>query len=343
MVYTPHEPVKPEKLIDTYVGLLPRFTGLHQLFARKGIEDYVNAENDTISMKVEGRLPARRYTFRNNRSAEIVFDQYKERKVSVTMGDHIYSAVEITDEQVDFDLMTPGNLVVRQASAVGEGLHNLCADFVESAPFPVVIGGAQYNIRRSILEARRVMNKLRVPGQRFLIVGSDFELAMLEDEKLVNASNVGDGIAESALRNATIGQLYGFTVVRDEQIAPDAAYAMVDGGFVLINAAPSVPASVGFGASASYDGVALTWLRQYDLRKVQDQSLVHTWAGLQYVKDVFLNWSDTPGIGGEVVSDEEHFVRAFKLTLAGTSTGPTSGTALATDTGLVAADIWQGA
>ena len=239
MVYVPHEPVKPEKLINTYVGLLPRFSGLHRLAARKGIEDYVDAENDTVSMKVEGRLPYRRYAFRNDRSSEIVFDQYKERKVSVTMGDHIYSALEITDEQRDFDLVNPNNMVVRQASAVGEGLHKLCADFIEAAPFPVVIGGAQYNIRRSLLEARKVMNKLRVPGRRFLIVGADFELAMLEDEKLVDASRVGDSIAEGALRDANIGRVYGFEVIRDDEIESTSAYAMVDGGYVLINGAPS--------------------------------------------------------------------------------------------------------
>lgn len=342
MVYTPHQPIKAEKLVNTYVGLLPQYSLLHKLFVRKGIADYADAKDDTISFKVEGRLPARRYAFRNDRSTEIVFDQYKERKISVTLGDHIYSAVEITDEQVDFDSTNPQSLLPRQASAVGEGINHLCAGVVESAPYPVVIGGAQYNIRKALLEARKVMNKLRVPGQRFVVVGSDFEQAILEDEKLSFASVVGDDRAASVLANATLGQLFGMNFVRDDTIDPEAAYVFVDGAFVLANGAPTVPSSVGFGASASYDGIALTWLRQYDLRRFQDQSVVHTWAGTQLVKDVFLNWSATPGIGGEVVSESEHFVRGIKLTLGGTSTGPTAGTDLADDTGLVDADIWEG-
>lgn len=342
MVYTPHEPIKAEKLINTYVGLLPQYSLLHQLFVRKGIAEYADAKDDTISIKVEGRLPARRYAFRNDRSTEIVFDQYKERKISVTLGDHIYSAVEITDEQVDFDSTNPQSLFPRQASAVGEGINHLCADVVEGAPYPVVIGGAQYNIRKALLEARKVLNKLRVPGRRYAVVGSDFEQALLEEEKLSFASIVGDNIAESVLTEASLGRLFGFDFVRDDTIDPETAYFFVDGAFVLANGAPTVPSSVGFGASAAYDGIALTWLRQYDLRRVQDQSLVHTWAGTQIVKDVFLNWADTPGIGGEIVGESEHFVRGIKVTLDGTSTGPVAGSPLALDAGLVDADIWEG-
>jgi len=356
VVYTPHEPVKAEKLINTYVGLLPQYTLLPNLFIKEGIANYADAKDDTISFKVEGRLPARRYAFRNNRSAEIVFDQYKERKVSVTLSDHIYSAVEITDEQVDFDGTNPNSLFPRQTSAVAEGINHLCSSVVEDAPYNFVIGGAEFNLRKSLLEARKVMNKLRVPGRRYAVVGSDFEQALLEDEKLSFANVVGDARAGQVLAEAQLGRLYGFDFLRDDTIDPETMYVFVDGAFVLANGAPTVPSSVGFGASAAYDGIAMTWLRQYDLRKVQDQSLVHTWAGTRYVKDVFLDWEDTPGIGGEVVGEYEHFARGIKVTLGGTSSAPslTAGggspnaaqlaeRALAADVGIDSTTIWQGA
>lgn len=343
-----HQVEKSQKTVAGLVGLLPKNSSLHQLFARKGLEDYIDAEDDTVSMRVEGRIPSRRYKFRNDRSEEIKFDTYKERKVSATMGDHLYSAVKITDEQRDFDLLSPNNLVVRQASAVGEDLHALCRDEIEKAPFPFVIGGAVYNLRRALSEARKVMNKLRVPGNRYLIVGSDFEQELILDEKLTMANYVGETQASNALHQAILGDLLGFTIVRDDTIDPEAAYAMVDGGFILLNGAPSVPESVPFGASTSYDGVALTWLRQYDIRRFQDQSVVHTWAGTNLVKDIFLDYkfddsrpTATPEFV-EVVGEEEHFVRAFKLTLEGESAGPAVGSPLALDVDYDEARVWEG-
>ena len=187
-------------------------------------------------------------------------------------------------------------------------------------------------------------------------MGSDFEQALLEDEKLSFANVVGDARAGQVLAEAQLGRLYGFDFLRDDTIDPETMYVFVDGAFVLANGAPTVPSSVGFGASAAYDGIAMTWLRQYDLRKVQDQSLVHTWAGTRYVKDVFLDWEDTPGVGGEVVGEYEHFARGIKVTLGGTSSAPslTAGggspnaaqlaeRALAADVGIDSTTIWQGA
>ena len=53
------------------------------MFRREGIDQYKGAADDTINVVVEGVLPYRTYGWRNDRSTEIVFDEYKERKVAV--------------------------------------------------------------------------------------------------------------------------------------------------------------------------------------------------------------------------------------------------------------------
>lgn len=348
MVYVEHDVIKAEKIVATQLGLLQQQSVLARAaFVRQGIDQYKDAKDDTISMKVPGRLPARRYAFRNDRSAELVFDVYAERKVNMTLGDHLYSGVRITDEQTDFDSITANGLVPIQAQAVVAGIENFCRETIEGADFPVTIGGAVFNLRRSVLEARRVLNKLRQPDtSRLLIVGSDFEAELLADEKIVFASASGDSVANSALTEATLGRLSGFTVVRDDTIESTSAYAMSGNAFVLSTGAPTVPSSAPFGASASFDGFALTWLRSYAIKTLEDLSVVHTWMGSTEVKDIFLNYAtDTPegnDVGSEVVGESEHFVRAVKLTLEGSSDGPVALSPLAVDSGLVAADIWEG-
>lgn len=355
MVYTPHEPVKAEKLVNTYVGLVERRLVLPNLFSRQGIDEFKGAEGDAVTVKVPGRLPARRYAFRNDRANPIKLDIYKERKITTTFGDLIYSGSPITDEQKDFDGVSPTSLLPVQSRAVAEELNQICIEEVESAPFPVTIGGAQYNLKKAVIEARRVMNKLRQPDQgRFMLVGSDFEAALLDDDKLGLATAAGGrgdadptGNGGGALGAATIGTRFGITFVRSDEIDPESAYVMSANAFILLTGAPSIPEGVTSGATASYNGFALRWMKDYDFMYRYDRSSVDTYVGTNTVKDVFLTFDETTLPGdtthkGEVVGSSEHFVRAIRVTLDGTSDGPAANSPIATDTGLVAADIWEG-
>src|SRR5690606_35188784 len=141
------------------------------------------------------------------------------------------------------------------------------------------------------------------------------EAALLEDEKLNLASNVGEGEAVSALREATIGRRFGFDFVVAQEMDPDTAIALVDSAFVVVTGAPSVPQSVPFGASASADGWAVRWIRDYDMLKFQDRSVFNLYFGTRHVPDILVGKDQD---GQSFVSEHEHFVRAIKLTLDGT-------------------------
>ena len=104
---------------------------------------------------------------------------------------------------------------------------------------------------------------------------------------------MGDSEAESALRTATIGQRFGFRIVVDQTIGADDAYAMHPSAFIFLNAAPSVPNSVPFGATQSFENVALRWVRDYDPTYMHDRSVVNSYAGFQTVKDVLVGWNGT--------------------------------------------------
>lgn len=331
-----HILVKPQKLVETAVGLLEHQLILPKLFRRESLDQFKGVQNDTITYRVPGVLPGRDYAFRNDRSAPIVFDEYAETTVNVTLGGNAYSAVMLTDEQYDFDLNGWGKLLDAQVRGVGTKLQHGAQDALEGATYSVVVGGVEANLRAGIIEARRVLNGFGVTsGNRILVVGTDFESAMLLDEKLNLASGVPSA-AEDALRNATIGRTYGFTVVVDQTIAPDTAYAFGDDAFIFATATPAIPQSVPFGASTSFEGIALRWVRDYDPTYLRDRSVVNTYYGYRPIVDTIRYWNKAATPDQEAVSAGQHFVRGIKLTMGGTSTYPATGSPLAIATGVVA-------
>lgn len=348
MVYTPHEVEKIQKVADLATGLVAHDLTLPKLFVHQGYEQFKGAKDDKLVYRVPGRLPYRKYAFRNDRANPIIFDIYKEGKTEITWGDRIYSAVEVTDEQYEFDLDGWGKLFDAQSSAVAQGLNDEMAETLAAAPWEVTIGGVEANLRGALIEARRVLNAFRVPReQRFLIVGADFEAAMLADDKLTLTQNVAQERAENALSNAILGRLYGFTVVLDMTIPANAAYAVVGSAFVQVTGAPYVPTSVGTGATASVDGFSIRWLRDYDINFVKDRSLVDTYSGAHHVTDMFLPKSvfteeSTPQ-SIEVEDLKPYFVRGVKLTLDGESVYPSASEKadLVAETGISDAKAWS--
>ncbi len=336
-----HMIVKPEKLVATAAGMLEQELLVPNLFKKEGVDQFKGADNDTISVKVEGVLPFHEYAWRNDRSQPIAFDEYAERKIAVTFGGNFYSAVKVTDEQNDFDLDSWSKLLRPQVKAVARGLGRAAVTTLTGQTYNVTIGDAAANLRGALIEARRVLNAFHVPeGDRYLLVGSNFESAMLNDEKLNLAQNVGDSEAESALREATIGRRFGFNIIVDQTIGADDAYAFAGSALIFLSGAPTVPPSVPFGATTSFEGTALRWVRDYDPTYMQDRSVVNTYAGFRAVEDVLVGWDDVNKT--EVVSASEHFVRGIKMTLDGASDYPAAASELATITGGAVSDakVW---
>lgn len=309
---TEHKPVKPEKLAATAVGALEQKLVLPNLMTKQGIDQYRGADNDTVSVPVEGVLPFHEYGWRNDRSEPIEFDEYVERKVAVSFGGNFYSGVRLTDEQFDMDFSGWGKLLGKQTSAVGRGLEHAAQKEIVDADYNVVIKDIADVLKPALIEARRVLNSFRVPGERVLVCGSDIESLLLANPELGLAQNVGDSEAENLLTDATIGRRYGFTIVRDDSIAPGDAYAFASTAFIFLNAAPSVPQSIKAGGTASFEGISLRWLRDYDPRYLMDRSVVNTYAGFQTVEDILVGWDEAKG--SELITSDEYMIRAIKLT-----------------------------
>ncbi|QFP95177.1 major head protein [Streptomyces phage Werner] len=323
-----HSVIKPEKIAATAAVALEQALVVPALFQREGIDQFKGAKDDTINVKVEGVLPFRTYDWRSGQVGTpnanggvrkaIEFDEYTEKTVAVSFGGNIYSAVALTDEQRDFDLNGWAKLVSKQTEAISRGLERGAVDHLLAQDYAVTLGGkvGTRTLRSVLIRARDVLNKFMVPKEgRVLLVGSDWEVALLEDEKLNLASNVGDAEAVAALHEATIGRRFGFDIVVSQEIPADAAFALHRSAFIFATGAPTVPQSV-TGGSASANGVAVRWLQDYDALHLTDRSVINTYKGFREVKDQLIGID--AGTGQAFVSQYEHFVRAIKLDLDAT-------------------------
>ncbi|MGL5825554.1 MAG: hypothetical protein ACRCYU_12200 [Nocardioides sp.] len=313
--------MKPEKIAATSAVALEQALVLPATMTREGIDKYKGSKNDTVNVVVEGVLPFRSYGWRNNRDADIVFDEYRERTIPVAFGGDVYSAVRLTDEQANMDFDGWAKLASKQVEAVGKGLESKAVDAILAAPYQVTLELDSANLRNSLNRAKKVLDRLNVPAAgRVIYVGSDMELALLNDDKLNLASSVGDAQAQSALVDATLGRRSGFTFVSANELPEDQGIAASPGAFIFATGAPAVPSTTAVtGATASYKGVAVRWLKDYEMARTRERSLVNTYAGFRHVDDVLVG---EDAQGQRFVSTHTHFVRAIKLVLDGTDSLP---------------------
>lgn len=114
---------------------------------------------------------------------------------------------------------------------------------------------------------------------RVLVVGANWEAALLDHPQLQKINESGDGV----LRQATLGRLYGFTIVADYTIGANDAYALQREGVVLATRATAIPRGAAFAKTIAQDGFTLRYLQDYDPNILTDRAVVDTFAGAKVI------------------------------------------------------------
>lgn len=329
--------LKATRIAAASLGLLEREIILPRLVWRDAGGDFAGAFGDTISIRVPSRTTARTRTFRGARPSAsegngvIVMDELQETKVDLTLDTAPYSAVAVTDEELTLDITNFGEQVLRpQVRAVGEAVENSIAAEMVGATYPTdhnltMPTGSTDDPFDTIVDARVALNKANVPmSDRFLVVGADLEGVFLKSDHLNRVDASG---TDSALRNATIGRLAGFeAVIVSNALPSDVGFAFHRTAYVLSMRAPVVPDGATYGASQSFEGLAMRWIRDYDFRNVQDRSLIDTYIGTNIVADgPGVNEVQTVSITGTATGG------TFTLSYNGNTTAPIAHDATAAD------------
>lgn len=282
-----HTFLKPESLVALGLGMLRRELVLPRMVQRVSFDQFVGVKDDTVNIKIPAILAAREYAWRNDRQSGIQFDDIVELSLPVTLDKHPYTAVKVTDEQLKMDIRDFGEQVLApQVRAVAEKLEGYIATAMENADYDqsVTYDAGAGDLYRALVAARKKLNQANVPAAgRVVVLGANVEESALNEDTFKKVSDSG---SDSALRDAIIGRVAGFTVLGNvNSVDEDFAVAYHPSAFGFANAAPLVPAGAPFGATLASDGFSLRWVRDYDSEYMQDRSVVDAFAGAISVED----------------------------------------------------------
>ena len=276
----------PEVVSRLMIGALVQDLVLPRLVNRQAEADFTGGSGTVINIRTPPVVTgggARTYTQTlRDAGTPIVLDRITEATVPLTIGPMLYKGVPITDEDFTFELTDFTRQVVEPvAQPVGIGAEQTLADVMNNftASATITPDLTADGIHSAVLEARMELNKRNVPLQgRLLLVSPEVEMALLIDDanRLVRYQDSG---STEALRNATIGRLYGMEVLVTNELAANSFMIFQRDAFAFVLKAPPVPAGCTFGSSVSYQGLALRMIRDYDPAFMQDRLVVNVFAG----------------------------------------------------------------
>ena len=273
----------PEQAARATLSSLRYLTNLPRTVRQDFSNEFVAGRGQTVN--VLGPISAgtaKVYTKANRDArAAIQFNDITQAWFPVTLEDQVYNAIRLPDDFATFSLEDMTRQVLRpQAESVVDALAApLIAEMtsiVTDASIPAVAPDGS-NIRQVLIKARQVLNDRKIPAaDRFFAVGSDLEAAALSDELLQKVNESG---SSEVLRNATLGRLFGFTIVADPTLPSDFGVAYHRDAFAHVTRPSRQPDGAAFSASVAQDGFALRWIQHYNPLQLEDQSVVDTFYG----------------------------------------------------------------
>lgn len=325
MAYEPHDVIKPDTIAQTMVTGLAEKLVITNTFTRFAAEEYLGRPGNKITMRIPGTLPFREWEFRNDRREPLRVDSLTETTVDMTVdAKWIYSAVELTPEQKQFDFGGSwGDLFNKQTEALARGIEFDAMSQIVNAPYELVGGidvdpakvAAQATMGRDylfnqFLDLRTALRRMRVPDENFqIIAGANFVAELRKSGKLYDAKVQGRG----AFADASVGNYAGFEIVEGPYtLDPNVAYLYGPSAFLFWNAAPPAQDGAVRQGNAAVDGLSMRWFQDYDAAYVIDRSIYMAWKSWNTTKDFLSLESAT---GQLFTSEDQYFLRGIKLLL----------------------------
>ncbi len=278
-----HTLYTPEQAARATLASLRWLTNLPRTVRQDFSNEFVAGRGQTVN--VLGPISAgaaHDYTPANRTArASIVFNDIEQAWFPVTLDTQIYNAVRLPDDFATFTLTDLTKQVLRpQAESVVDSLAVPLIDemtaIATDPSIPAVLADGS-NVRTVLIAARKVLNDRKIPAVgRYFAVGSAIEAAILSDELLQKVNESG---SSEVLRNATIGRLFGFTIVTDSALPSDFAIAYHSDAFAHVTRPSKQPDGAAKSATVAQDGYALRWIQHYNPLQLEDQSVVDTFYG----------------------------------------------------------------
>lgn len=296
--------INADKLVSASIANLEAATVLAATVQKQSADQFDGTVGQAVAIRrpfmldgnQEGLLPGTG----ERTDGRIAVESKKESVLNVELNKHVYSAIQLSDAELSLEIEDFATQVaLPQTDAVVNRLERIVAGALEqfSAAEKTTAGkltiehepgnyidiAQQIRFQISFMAAELTANN--VPGSgRFLVLGANVAGLLMNDPNLTRVSEAG---TDTALREAVIGKLYGFTLIQSNHIDPDSLYAYHPSAVQLVTRAPIVPPSVTFGASQAQGGYALRWIRDYMSETASERSFFSAYAGVAVVDDIY--------------------------------------------------------
>ena len=252
---------------------------LGRLVHRDAEREFSGGVGTVVNIKTPGSLTARETTLKNK--TPITTDTVTEGTIAVQIDKHIYSAVDMTEEDTNLNIEDFGaQILAPQVQAVADKVEaNLSAEInkISAGAGALTMTAADPKTAYlAIKNAGIALDKKRVTRTgRIMVISPDVLSILLELDKLTDLDKSGES---GALRDAMVGQLSGFKLYVSNNV--NGAVGFVRETFALVVRAPRKPEGAPFAASADGNGYALRYLRDYNSDTLTDRSIVSTLMGV---------------------------------------------------------------
>lgn len=280
--------LKAGQIVSAANLLLQRELVLANLVMRQADADFRGALNDTVTLKFPAVLASRTRVLRS--ATALVADDLTETSVPITLDTHVYTLLNITDEQLTLDIMDFSSQVLApQMRAAAEGLDGavateLAATTSDAATINIPAATSKEAVLDFLVDASIALNVRNVPrNERVLVVGANMEARII---KALGKRETSSG--DSALADATIDRFAGFRIVGSNAVGVDTGYAFHRSAIALGTVAPALPEGASMKARVASEGVAMRYLRDYNPTNSTgpvDRSLVDLFAGVTAIEE----------------------------------------------------------
>lgn len=244
--------------------------------------EFMGPNGGTITLRVPQPSVARTQA---SAGAALTADDVSEIPVDVALG-NVYHLKNITDQELSYSLEDFALQITRpQVNAVATGAEDTLVAVMNG----LTADGGVYQLAKTatdddtktvILAARQALGQNNAPmSGRYLAVAPDVANRLLHLLTPITGGGLDAAYAQAALQEATLGRIFGMTVVECVALTAGTAIAYHKSGFAFANRAPAQPRGATSSSVSTQGPFALRQVFQYDAGHAQDQSLLSTFAG----------------------------------------------------------------
>jgi hypothetical protein len=285
----PNTFITPTVIARAALANLYNTLSLGALVFRDYDTDFNGKVGSSVSVKTPPVFEAQEYVRANG----ITLQDATETYINVTLDTILDVSFEVTSEEMTLEIVDFENTLLMPAmEAIAQGIEARLAEQLITqarAHTPDYLADGTANPDAAFREARAKLSRNKLPfTQRYALLSPEAVSDILGDSLFVTANESG---STQGLREATVGRAFGFDTYESQVLGDGAGLrGEADGvafhrdAVALVSRTLALPSGAKGAAIASYKGLGVRVVYDYDMDRKSDVVSVDTLIGVQDIR-----------------------------------------------------------